>query len=143
MPQLLDRYYGLAERDCDMILLGNNFAEVFDPATDFDADGVNRFNGIRDSRMLELSIDLRKTEPGDVLSYCRKWLAFQEYRTAIAMEIPIYSNAYFDFHIRQLRNYEPSASSSWTDAVLKAYLSEEEPETEMEIEEEDELEFDF
>ena len=140
MPELQRSYLGQTDRDCDMILLGNNFADVFDPLLDYDETGRDRLNGIADARMMELSRDLRETDPGDVLGFVRKWVAFQEYRTSIAMEIPLYSNAYFDFFVRTLRNYAPGTSSTWTGAILKAYLSEEEPAEEAPGEDEADLE---
>ncbi len=122
MEELLEQYYGKAPRTSDMILLGTNFAEVFDPYPDFSADGTNRLNGVQDWRLMKLAEDMRQTEPGDVLTYCRKWLSFQEARTSVAMEIPLYSNAYFDFFIPELQNYAPATNASWTDAILNAFL---------------------
>ena len=130
MPELLEMYYGIKERDCDMILLGTNFADVFDPSTDFDEEDRNRLNGITDSRLAELARDLRRTEPGQTVAYAQKWIAFQEYRTAQATEIPLYSNAYFDFFIINLRNYAPSVNSSWADAIVSAVISDAAPEEE-------------
>ena len=138
METLLQKYYGQAERDCDMILLGTNFGDVFDPSTDYSADGtVNRLNGIDDANLAKLCRELRQTEPGDTAGYCRKWIAMQEYRTAIATEIPLYSNAYLDFHIQALRNYHPQTTSSWSTVITSAYLSDYAPEeTEGEAEDE-------
>ena len=45
-------------------------------------------------------------------------------------EIPLYSNAYADFHISVLRDYAPAAYSSWSEAVLKAYMSDDAEEEE-------------
>ena len=52
-------------------------------------------------------------------------------------EIPLYSNAYADFHISILRDYTPAAYSSWSEAILKAYMSDdiEEAEEQMSLEE--------
>lgn len=139
MNELLRKYYGLEERDCDMILLGTNFSDVFDPSTDYLGDGeTNRLNGITDGTLATLCRDLRMTEPGDTVGYCRKWIAMQEYRTSIASEIPLYSNAYLDFHIMALRNYHPATTSSWSTVITDAYLSDFVPEEETG---EDEFEF--
>ena len=62
---------------------------------------VNR-TGIRDKKLAQLAVDMRKTEPGDVLSYCRKWVAFQERWTEVLPAIPVYSNVYFDFYTTRL-----------------------------------------
>ena len=64
-----------------------------------------------------------------------KWIDFQNQRTATAMEIPLYSNAYFDFFITALRDYTPAVNSNWADAILRARLSDYEEEEEAEGEE--------
>lgn len=107
--KLLDIYYRRVERDCDMIYLATNFGTVFDPSTTYSTDAayvktVNR-TGIRDKKLYQLAVDMRKTEPGDVLSYCQKWVAFQERWTEVLPAIPVYSNVYFDFYTTRLQNY--------------------------------------
>ena len=47
----------------------------------------------------------------------------------------LYSNAYMDFHIAALRDYAPSAFSSWSEAIQEAYLSDFDPA----LEEEDDV----
>ena len=123
MPELLEMYYGLAERDYDMIMIGSNFQDVFDPSVYYDENGTDRITGITDSRLAELAREMRRTEPGDGAEYVRRWIKFLEYRSEVLPEIPLYSNAYLDFHISALRNYYPSAYSSWSEAIQKAYLS--------------------
>ena len=136
MQDLLQLYYGLTERDCDIILMGTNFSEVFDPAAEFDENGKNRLTGITDPELAEIAQDMRKTEPGDAAGFCRKWLRYQERWLAQMNGIPLYSNAYFDFFIVQLRDYNPAQYSSWAEAVQYAVLSEEEPQEEPAEEEE-------
>ena len=132
MPELLKRYYGQAERDCDMILLGTNFGDIYDPSGEYDGEGRNRLNGIMDPELRELAISMRSTEPGNAPEFCRRWLAYQERLAAIAAEIPLYSDPYFDFHIAALQQYEPGQSGSWTSAITKAILSDYMPEEEPE-----------
>lgn len=133
---LLDRYYGRTERNCDMILIGTNFGDVFDPSGEYDENGTSIRNGITDPKLAELAVTLRSTEPGNAPEYCRRWLAYLEERTAVAAEIPLYSDAYLDFHISALQDYKPAPTGSWTIAVQSAFLSDYEPE-EAEEEEED------
>ena len=144
MADLLDAYYGRGERDCDMIMLGTNFTDVFDPSADYAPDSdTNRITGITDAHLAELCRDLRMTEPGDTAEYCRKWIAMEEYRADICSEIPLYGNAYLDFHTIELRNYHPASTSSWSTVITDAYLGEEEiEEEEEEGEEGDEFFFD-
>lgn len=132
MPELLKLYYGQEERNCDMIMLGTNFNDVFDPSGNYDENGYDRLNGITDPHMAELAVNMRMTQPGDAPEYCRRWLAYQEYRATIEPEIPLYSDAYMDFHIVALQNYEPGRTGSWavalTEAILSDYVAEEEEE---------------
>ncbi len=121
--ELLEKYYRETERDCDMILLGTNFADVFDPSGEYDENGTSIRNCITDPALAELSVAMRSTEPGDAAEYCRRWLAYLEERSAVAAEIPLYSDAYVDFHTSALQNYNPAPTGSWTIAVQSAFLS--------------------
>ena len=131
MAEVLEYYYGIKERDCDMIMLGTNFGDVFEPSVEFDGDTHVR-SGIKDARFRELALDMRKTEPGRAFEYVQKWAAFLEYRSTILPEIPLYSNAYMDFAVTALQNYAPGSYSSWAEAVQYAILSDyAEPEEEL------------
>ena len=66
---------------------------------------------------------MRRTEPGDLLSYCRKWLAFQQRFAEVEPMIPLYSNVYFDFFPTILHDYYPAGNTTWSETVLNAYLS--------------------
>ena len=132
MTDLLQKYYGQSERDCDMILLGTNFGDVYDPSGEYDADGKSYLTGITDPELRELAVSMRSTEPGNAPEYCRRWLAYQARLAEVAAEIPLYSDVYFDFHISPLQRYAPGKSGSWslaiTDAVLSDFVPEEEEE---------------
>ena len=129
MSELLERYYHATERDCDMIMLGSNLGDVFEPTTEFDGD-THRISGITDAQFAALALAMRRTEPGRALEYVQKWIKFLEYRSTILPEIPLYSNAYMDFCVSELQNYAPGSYSSWAEAVQYAVLSDyaEEPE---------------
>lgn len=73
--------------------------------------------------MYQLAVDMRKTEPGDVLSYCQKWVAFQERWTEVLPAIPVYSNVYFDFYTTCLQNYRVTENQTWTQAIVGATLT--------------------
>ena len=127
MEQLLKYYYRREARDCDMVMLATNFDVVFDPAMIFMPDGaqVNTYNptAIDDEQLYALAMDMRRTDSGDTLAYCRKWVAFQERFQEIEPVIPIYSNVYFDFYPRVLHDYDVSSNITWTQAIVGAYLS--------------------
>ena len=132
---LLKAYYRQTERDCDMIYLATNFNYVFEPSSTFSIEdayqGENNRTGIVDKKLYELAVDMRKTEPGDVLSYCQKWVAFQEYYSEVLPTVPVYSNVYFDFYTPNLQEYYVGANASWAQAIVGAYLGDV-----MEVEEE-------
>ena len=142
MPELLKVYYGQTSRDCDMILLGTNFGDVFDPSPEYDENGTSRLNGITDSILAQMAVEMRSTEPGHAFEYCERWLAYISRRATVIPEIPLYSDAYLDFHINELQNYKPAETGSWTNAVLSAFLSDYvEEETTEEGPEDDDAEF--
>ena len=130
MTELLKVFYKQTAKDCDMIMLGTNFADVFDPAGEYDENGTSIRNGITDELLKELAIYMRGTEPGEAAEYCRRWLSYQERRSELAAEIPLYSDAYMDFHITALQNYAPAPTGSWTTAIQQAFLSDYVPEAE-------------
>lgn len=138
MTELLKQYYRQVDRDCDMMYLATNFDVVFDPTLNYvPADGDiigSNYQAIESEKLYEMAKDMSMTEPGDVLTYCQKWVAFQEEWMTELPAIPVYSNAYFDFYTNTLQNYLISSSATWSQAIVAAYLSDP-----AELEEEDEL----
>ena len=129
MEELMAEYYGQTERSCDMIYLATNFDIVFDPSENFrpvdDENLADTKNTTRidDEELYNLAVDMRKTKAGDLLSYMKKWVAFEERFQEVAPMIPVYSNVYFDFYPRALHNYNISANISWGQAIVDAYMS--------------------
>ena len=68
-------------------------------------------------------MELRSTEPGHAFEYCERWLAYLARSATVIPEIPLYSDAYLDFHINELQNYKPADTGIWTYALLSAILS--------------------
>ncbi len=161
-------YYSQEERDCDMIYLATNFTQVFDPSEAFRPDEEeeeeeeeeksedegegeeageddeelvqNTYNtsGVQDEELYRLAVDMRKTEPGETLEYCQKWMEFQKHFAKVLPMIPVYSNVYFDFYPRILRNYNVSEYISWAQAIVYAYIGDAPDEDEKPAEETDE-----
>ena len=127
MEALLDQFYHRGERTVDLLYLGSNFDIIFDPAEHFQGGESGNpswdYTEAEDEELYQLALDMRKTEPGDLLGYCRKWLAFQKRFAEVEPMIPLYSNVYFDFFPTILHNYYPSGNATWSEAVLEAYLS--------------------
>lgn len=126
MTALLDVYYRNVERDCDMIYLATNFATVFDPSYTFNpADayqGSANRSAIADEALYQCTVNMRMTEPGDVLTYLQKWIAFQIRWSEVLPAIPVYSNMYHDFYTSRLKDYQVKAGLTWGDAIIGSYL---------------------
>ena len=149
MNTLLDMFYQRTERDADMLYLGTDFDVVFDPSAHFvpGEDGTLTWNytGATDEELYRLAMEMRMTQPGDLLSYSRRWLAFQQRFSETRPMIPIYSNVYFDFYARVLHDYSLNENVTWGQAVVRAYMSDmedEEEEAEDEELDDDEMMFD-
>ena len=67
---------------------------------------------------------MRKTAPGDLLTYCKNWLNFQKEFVQELPVLPIYSNIYFDFYNRELHEYPINTNVSWAQAIVGSYLAE-------------------
>lgn len=125
--QLLERYYRNTDRECDLIYLASNFSTVFEPSAAFNPGeayvGATNRTGITDQQLYDLAVDMRRTEPGNLLAYCQKWVAFQERWAQVLPTIPVYSNVYFDFYTARLQNYNVGENMTWAQAIVGAYLS--------------------
>ena len=128
MTELLEMYYQQRARDVDMIYLASNFALVFDPSVNFvvNSNGEKNwsYTNHTDEKLYELAREMRETEPGDVLTYCRRWIAFQERFNETLPMLPIYSNIYFDFFVDELQNFAVAEKATWGEAIVAAYLGE-------------------
>lgn len=124
---LLSAYYRQSERTTEMIFLATNFNTVYDPAimlsTDTSADH-ELWNTMytNDEELYRLAVNMRKTEPGDVFNYLKKWVNFQERYNKVLPAIPVYSNTYYDFYIPQLCNYSITSHTTWAQAIIESYL---------------------
>ena len=126
MPELLSKWYKQEDRDMDMIYVASNFDLVFDPSVHFQ-QGVSgehnwAYTNLNDEPLFAAAIAMRKTEPGDVLTYMLHWVEFQERFNEILPMIPVYSNIYFDFYTRKLQNYFIAENIDWPQAIIPAYL---------------------
>ena len=125
MNALLSRWYNQMPRDADLIYLASNFSIIFDPTVNFDARGGWSYTDLVDEALYKAAVDMRKTEPGDVLTYMQRWVKFQERFNEILPMIPVYSNVYFDFYTADLQNYLISESVTWGQAIVGAQLNRE------------------
>ncbi len=125
--ELLPQFYNMTERNYDMFFLTSNFDVVFDPSVKFSMDGdlpVWGETGIADQELYDLAVEMRSTEPGDLLAYCKNWLNFQQRFAEVLPMLPLYSGEYYDFYPRELQDYNIAGNASWAQAVISARLGE-------------------
>ena len=146
MEDILSQFYATGERTADMLFLATNFDIMFDPSANFyfNEEGlpVWKETGLADEELYEAAVAMRTTEPGEQLEYVQHWIEFQERFNEVVPMLPIYSNVYFDFYPRILRDYNIVSNVSWSQAIVPAYLSDAPEEEEEEAEEDGEFEFD-
>lgn len=121
MQELLTRWYKQGERSDDMFYLASNFDTVFDPSVHFSSDGAWSYTNLVDEELYKAAVSMRTTEPGDVLTYMRRWVIFEERFNTILPMIPVYSNLYFDFYRDDLQGYYITQNTSWGQAVVGAW----------------------
>ncbi len=124
MSELLTRWYRQGERSDDMIYLASNFDIIFDPATHFDPEGAWSYTNLADEELYQAAVEMRRTDPGDVLTYMQRWVKFQERFNAVLPMIPVYSNIYFDFYRNDLQGYDIAGSATWGQAIVGARIGE-------------------
>ena len=124
MEVILDMFYRRTPRTYDMLYLGSNFDVIFDPSAHFtpgeDGRPTWNYTEIADEELYRRTVEMRQTEPGDVLDYVERWLKFQERFSEVLPMIPVYSNIYFDFYTQNLQYYDIFSELSWSRAIIPA-----------------------
>ena len=129
LPELVARYMLSEGWNADMIFVARNFEGAFDPSSYFrmaEKDGKTTYSWftseIGSEELYQAAVDMRRTEPGQVLEYVQKWLKFVDLFNDELPEIPIYSNVYFDFYTPELQDYFIAENENWGKAIIGAYL---------------------
>lgn len=129
MSELIERYMDPDSRDADLFYIARNFEGIFDPSAYFRLGAENGqltyswfSTGIGNKELYDATVDMRRTEPGDVLSYVQKWVKFMDLFNDMVPEIPVYSNVYFDFYPPELQDYNIGQHENWGQAIVGAYL---------------------
>ena len=124
--ELFRQYYRQEDRDCDMFFLATNFNTVYDPAENYALDDAHQVvynrTALKDRTTYNLALDMRRTEPGDPIGYCAKWVKFQNQLMTQAPIIPAYTNEYYDFYVSGLKNYNITSYQTWSKAIVAATL---------------------
>jgi len=153
LSEVAAQFHDPQSRQADLIFLATNLELIFDPAvlfttvTDEATGAVSHIwtsTGMPEEVLYQEALAMRETEPGDVLTYCQHWVAFQKEFNRVLPMIPLYSNVYADVYSGHLHDYAITENATWSDAIITASLQEElvgaEEETEAEEESEEELE---
>ena len=110
-----------------MIFMATNFNTVYDPAENYATDEAHQtvYNrtALKEDKLYELAVQMRKTVPGDLTEYCVRWLNFQNNLMMYAPVIPAYTNDYYDFYVSGLKDYNITSYQTWSKAIVAASLS--------------------
>lgn len=113
-----------AENKYNIFSYGCDFNSVFDPYISYIADegyfGVNNYNHLKDFELMRLANELRKTEFGEEELYSKKWFYFQKRWNKILPDIPIYSDTYYCFYSKRVKNYNANADWNIQKAIIYA-----------------------
>ena len=107
----------------DMVFRAVNFGILFDPTSEFTEED-EAAPAAAENDLYDLSVNMRSTEPGEVLEYVQKWVAFEKQFNEDLPSIPLYSNVYFDFYTSLLQDYAVTANDTWGEGILGAVLAE-------------------
>lgn len=133
MQVIQEAYEGRNPAGFDMLYLGEDFAYVFDAeklAPRVEAEDSDLYKARK--ACYDLALEMLRTEPDDLLGYVRKWVTLQEKISETLPLVPVYTNTYFDFFTRRLHDYDITSTVTWSEAVVKSYMSDIEEETEKE-----------
>ena len=137
MDEIVRNYRGEV-RTADVLYLGENFSIRFDPeilAPYGDTESSRNSGGgipAVKAELYEMAKDMVKTEPEDIAGFMRKWIALQERITETLPLLPVYSNVYFDFFSREVHDYMITRAVTWSEAIIKSFISDREMITEEE-----------
>ncbi len=119
--EMLKRYYRQEPRDQHILVLASNFRQLFDPTYAFSTldqhQGYANTTGVRDEALMQLAIDMIRTEPDDADSYFQKWMEFQRRFHEVLPAAPLYSNIYYDITRPDVYNYPIGENWGWAEAV--------------------------
>lgn len=124
MSEISRNVYKVEDRDADMIYFASNYDMVFDPSVFFEVGGEWDFTNMTDREVYNRAVDMRETEPGEVLEYMQKWVLFQERFNEVLPMLPLYSNVYFDFYTDLLQDYDISERTTWGEAIVGSVKAE-------------------
>lgn len=120
----IEKAYRDGEPSADLLYLGENFSILFDPEI-LAPKGDPEEGGLPADKaeLYAMAREMVQTDPSDLYGFTEKWIALQERISQTLPLLPVYSNVYFDFYSRELHGYEITRAVTWTEAILKSYIS--------------------
>lgn len=127
LSDMLPHYYRQVDREYDMFNLGSNFTYVFDPYYDYNtADDFSTLvntSGLKDTALMNLAWQMRRTDARDAEAYVQRWFQFQQRWVDMMPMVPLYSNVYYDFALSDIQGYEIESFIGWAIAMPYVYIS--------------------
>ncbi len=84
--------------------------------------GIYNRERITDDELYSIALDMKSTQPGDKDEWLSKWRKYQVRYNELVVNLPLYSNEFFEVFNPALKNYNSYALWSWQDAILRAEL---------------------
>jgi peptide/nickel transport system substrate-binding protein len=110
----------------NMITRGAGFATAHSPWTSLDPDpathGWPNTNYVSDPHLFQLAMAMRNTAPGDNETFFERWLEFIIYFNDQLIDIPLYSDIFFNFFRSDLQNFSHCALYPWTSALIRSWI---------------------
>ncbi|HCX78739.1 MAG TPA: ABC transporter substrate-binding protein [Firmicutes bacterium] len=125
--KLLKHYYGGfdlgAERQYNSFNLATGFTATFDPYYDYHSKFYHQMymqtEQLKDDRMDEITVRMRRYEPEQKQEYSAAWLEFQQLWNELLPVIPLYSNQYHDIYRGKLSGFNTNPYHDWTDIICQ------------------------
>lgn len=117
--EFFESYYGRDPKGYNLYLLGSNYAESYHAYPRL----MNAFSmaysiGQKDAKLLSLAQQLEQTPQGDKAEYLNRFMAYQEYYSAVLPTLPLFGQVYLDVFDPMLSNYHPGNHASFAQAIL-------------------------
>ena len=123
MEEIGKAYRGETD-NVDLLYLGEDFSIRFDPEI-LRPQAENAAGSLTAAKaeLYGMAQEMVRTAPGDLYGFMEQWIALQEKITQTLPLLPVYSNIYFDFATRQLHDYSIIEAVTWSEAIVRSYMS--------------------
>ncbi len=92
-------------------------------STDIAYQGVYNIDRINDEELYSIALEMQNIETGDTEAWSAKWLEFQLRYNELLVNLPLYSDKYYDLYSTNLTDYNPDGLWSWEKAIISSSLA--------------------